>query len=176
MTIGFFYLAVLLLGAILALVTGLIRRIMHPSELCDGVVVPSHEHWAWSTTPLTDLVVLFITFFGAVGLFLHGVTTMSLGMQVPVAVAAGAVGALVLRRFLCSWPGPSTEGAQERGTPARVVRTIPPGGFGQVEMTIGDRTVKLAARSSADEPIEAGSEVLVADSRDSVVVVSPTES
>jgi hypothetical protein len=175
MTIEFLYLAFLLLGAILAMVTGLIRRMTHPSELCDGVVVPSHEHWAFSSTPLADLVILFITFFGMVGLVLHGFTRMALGLEVALAVGAGLVASVVLRRLLCSWPGPTAQVPEDTIEGARVVRAIPPGGFGQVEMQVGERTVKMAARSFAAVPLEEGTTVEITDNRESVVVVSPVD-
>ena len=175
MTIGFLYLVILLLGAILAMVTGLIRRITHPSELCDGVVVPSHEHWVAATTPLTDLLVLFITFFGVVGLLLYGFTTLELTTQLIVSGGAGLLAAVVLRQLLCAKPGPSPELESSEPDDATVVRTIPPGGFGQVQMTIGERTVKLAARSTSQETIEVGQRVEVTDTRDSVVLVLPVD-
>jgi len=171
-TWGFCYLAIFLLGFTLALVSGLARRLLHPTELCDGVVVPSHEHWAQFHTPRMDLFVSFLTFFGLTTLVLQGTTTMTHRKEVLLGTAAGLIGALILRTWLCKTCDPS-RGLDCSGADARVVKSIPPNGFGQVEVKVGSCHVKLAARSEVLESIAEGSEVTILQREESVVIVKP---
>jgi len=171
-TWGFCYLAIFLLGFTLALVSGLARRLLHPAELCDGVVVPSHEHWARFHTPRTDLLVSFLTFFGLTTLVLQGTTTITHTKEVLFGIAVGLMGALLFRTWLCKTCDPS-RGLRCSGADARVVKSIPPNGFGQVEVKVGSCHVKLAARSELLEPIAQGSEVTILQRQESVVIVRP---
>ncbi len=170
MTLAFFYLLVFLLGFTLALVTGLVRRILHPSQLCDGIVLPSAEHWASLRTPRADVIVSFFTMFGLVSLILHGTTEMSPAREILVAAAVGTVGALALRAWLCKACDPR-RGLQCEGATAVVVRRIPEGGFGQIEVDVGGCRVKLAARSHDGSAVENGVPVKILDRHESVVIV-----
>jgi hypothetical protein len=51
-------------GFTLSLVTGFARRLLHPTELCDNVVVPSHEHLHGLRFPAADILASFLTVFG----------------------------------------------------------------------------------------------------------------
>ena len=175
-TFGFLYLLIFLGGFTLALVTGLVRRLLHPTELCDHVVAPSHEHWQSHHTPRTDMVVSFITLFGLTTFLVHGFTTFGLARELIAGGAAGLLGVLLLRvwfRHICD---PSRTPVSE-GESATVVRDIPPHGYGQVELEIsGEARIRLAARSEADRSIPAGTVVEVLDRQESVVIVRPLSS
>ncbi|NOZ94252.1 MAG: hypothetical protein GXP47_05870 [Acidobacteria bacterium] len=170
MTVTFAFLAVFLLGFVLAVVSGLIRRLLNPSALCDGVIVPAHEHWAGMKTPRTDFLISFITVFGLVGLILDGTTPMSSRRVLLVAAGVGLVGSLVLRAWICRACDP-----QHRlrccGSEATVVKAIPPGGFGQVKLDVGGCAVKLAARTVSGESIPLGTRVKVVSRHESVLIV-----
>ena len=169
MTVSFFYLLILLGSFTLALVTGLIRRILYPSELCDHVVVPSHEHWGTLQTPLADLVISFAAAFGLVTFLVHGFTAVHPVTVIGIGIVAGALGAVTVRLWFRHACEPSRQ-AIESST-ARVVREIPATGFGQVEVNLGGTPVKLAAKSESGEAIPEGTEVEILDRRESVVVV-----
>ncbi len=170
MTLAFLYLIIFLGGFTLALVTGLVRRVLHPSELCDHVVVPSHEHWRSQHTPWADALVSFVTLFGLVTLGVHGLTTLGPETEVAAGVVAGLLGVVVLRTVIGRVCDPSRRPI-ETGRGARVVRDIPPHGFGQIELELGGTTVLLAARSQEPTEIPAGSAVEVLDRQESVIVV-----
>jgi len=172
-TWSFLYLAIFLVGFTLALVSGLVRRLLHPSALCDGIVVPSHEHWAGLHTPKLDLFVSFLTVFGLVTLALQGFTHMEPEREILIGALVGCVGACVLRLWLCRTCDPS-RGLQCQGADARVVRAIPPNGFGQVAVDVGGCQVKLAARTTINVPIAEGVLVRILDRQESVVIVEPT--
>lgn len=171
MTLGFAYLCIFLLGFTLALVTGLARRIVHPSTLCDGVIVPSHEHWATMRMPRADLLVSFITVFGLATFLLHGLSDAGPRRELAVGALVAVVGAFVLRLWLCRGADPTSVLSCE-GAAATVVRTIPANGYGQVEVSVSGCRVKLAARSDITEMIPVGTSVTVLDRSESVVVVT----
>jgi len=169
----FAYLVVFLGGFTLALVGGLVRRLLHPCALADRVVVPSHEHWASLRAPRADLVVSFLTGFGASGLVLHGLAKLDPPHELLAAAASGILLAALVRTWMCrAVMSPPDPGACLSAT-ARVVREIPPGGFGQVEVEVHGCRVKLAARADSDRPIAPGETVRVVDRQESVLVVAP---
>lgn len=172
MTLGFVYLAVFLLGFTLALVGGLARRVLHPTELCSEVVVPSHEHWLSLQGPLADLAVSFLTLFGFATFLLHGFARLPAPREVLVGAGVGLVGALVLRRWLRTAYDPTRRGLGGEFE-ATVVRTIPEIGYGQVELEVGGSKVRLAARSGCGAEIARGTRVRALDRQESVVVVVP---
>ena len=171
-TWGFFYLIAFLGGFTLALVSGLVRRLIHPSELCDHVVVPSHEHWESLHTPKSDLLVSFITIFGLVTFLVHGFTSLDAAREIAIGAVAGLVGANLLWLWMRRCSDPSRTSVDEDST-GTVVRDIPARGFGQVKLNIAGTTVKLAARSTSQLAIPAGAVVNVLECRDSVVLVEP---
>jgi hypothetical protein len=173
-TVGFLYLAIFLLGFTLALVSGLVRRILHPSELCDRVVVPSHEHWANLQTPRSDFVVSFILLFGLSTFLVHGFATMAVLHEIGIGIIAGVIGAIVLRVWLRTVCDPTKSDVGE-GADAQVVRDIPPAGFGQVEVDLAGTRCTLAARSGTESTILAGTHVRILDRQESVVVVVPRD-
>jgi len=168
----FAYLLTFLGGFTLALVTGFGRRLMHPSDLCDHVVVPSHEH-LWSMRfPAADILASFLTLFGLAALIVHGVMTLAPPQEIAIGFVAGLFGIIALRTWLRRVCDPCEQiraGVQE----VRVVREIPSRGYGQVEVMLEGTQLKLAARSEALEPIPVGAVVKILDRRESVVVVVP---
>lgn len=174
MTLGFLYLLVFLLGFTLLLVGGLGRRILHPTELCDRVVVPSHQHWSKLRSSLTDLLVGFITMLGLISFLLHGFWNLDPARELTLSAGGAVIGAFLLKIWLCrGLVSPSSQVASEGQ--ARVVREIPPKGFGQVEVELEGHQIKLAARSQDEAPIPAGTRVQIMDRHESVVIVSRIE-
>jgi len=170
-TWGLLYLLLFLGGFTLALVTGLVRRMLHPSELCgDQVVAPSHEHWQAAHAPRTDLLVAFSTVFGLTTLVVHGLTSLDPVHEIGIGAAAGVLGAVVLGAWMRSvcHPLAAVGGTADRVT---VVRDIPAAGFGQIEVNFGSGHATLAARSADATAIPAGTLVELLDSADSVAVV-----
>ncbi len=172
MTWGFAYLLIFLGGFTLALVTGFGRRLLHPTELCDHVIVPSHEH-LWSMRfPAADILASFLTLFGLTAVVVHGLTSLAPKHELAIAGAAGLVGIVALRSWLRRVCDPCEQlrsGTQE----VRVVREIPGNGYGQVEVIMAGAQIKLAARSEVAEPIPVGTIVEILDRSESVVVVVP---
>jgi membrane protein implicated in regulation of membrane protease activity len=121
-------------------------------------------------TPRSDLIVSFITVFGLVALILDGTTPMSPRRVVLVAAGAALVGSLVLRAWMCRACDPQ-RGLRCCGAEATVVKAIPAGGFGQVEVDVGGCKVKLAARTINGESIPAGAQVEIVSRQESVVIV-----
>lgn len=174
MTWGFLYLLLFLGGFTLVLVTGLGRRILHPTELCgETVVAPSHEHWQAAHAPRSDFLTAFMTVFGLTGLLLHGLTTLDPAHEIAIAAAAGVLGAVLLRTWMRYACHPLQRMSAETGS-ARVVRDIPAAGFGQIEIIIAGARRTMAARSADGIAIPAGTVVELVDTGDSVAAVRPT--
>jgi hypothetical protein len=173
MTWGFVYLLVFLGGLTLAIVTGLARRVLHPSELCGEVTAPSHEYWDSQHRPQSDVVISFATLFGLATLLVHGVTTLAPTREILIGAAAGLLGTVVIR----SWMGRICDPSRQfEGHPdsATVIRPIPGNGFGQVEISVAGTRIKLAAKSSTGAAIQPGTQVDILDRQESVVIVSPS--
>lgn len=173
MTWGFAYLLIFLSGFMMALVSGFSRRLLHPSELCDHVVVPSHEHLRALRFPAADILASFLTLFGLSSLLVHGFTSLAPQKEIAIGAGAGLVGIFLLRFWLCRICDPC-ESLKECPQKVKVVREIPANGYGQVEVMIEGAHLKLAARSEADVPIPAGALVEILDRSESVVVVKPS--
>ena len=171
-TWGFAYLLIFLGGFTLALVTGFGRRLLHPSVLCDHVVVPSHEHLSSMRFPAADILASFLTLFGLTAVVIHGVTSLAPKHEIAIGVVAGLFGIVALRTWLSRVCDPCEQlrsGTQE----VRVVREIPGNGYGQVEVIMEGAQLKLAARSETAEPIPVGTVVDILNRTESVVVVVP---
>ncbi len=172
MTWGFAYLLIFLGGFTLALVTGFGRRLLHPTVLCDHVVVPSHEHLSGMRFPAADILASFLTLFGLTAVVIHGLTSLAPTHEIAIGVVAGLFGIVALRTWLhrvCDPCEQLNSDAQE----IRVVREIPGNGYGQVEVTLQGAQLKLAARSDVTKPIPVGTLVDILDRTESVVVVVP---
>jgi len=175
-TWGFLYLLIFLGGFTLALVTGLVRRILHPTELCDHVVNPSHEHWLSAHSPKTDFLVSFTMMFGLITFLIHGFTSFNPVHEIGIGAGLGTFFAVILRLWLHRACGPVRKDGTEGIGDATVVREIPVQGYGQVEMEVGGSPMRMAARSEHSHPIPTGVHVQVLDCRESVLVVKPAGS
>ena len=169
-TWGFAYLLIFLGGFTLSMVTGFARRLLHPTDLCDNVVVPSHEHLYGLRVPAADLLASFLTLFGLTCLIAHGVTSLAPTSEMAIGAGAGVVGIFALRSWLHQVCAPAET---LRGDPreVRVVREIPANGYGQVELSIEGTQLKMAARTDQSQPIPVGALVEILDRSESVVVV-----
>ncbi len=171
-TWGFAYLLIFLGGFTLALVTGFGRRLIHPSDLCDHVVVPSHEHLSSMRFPAADILASFLTLFGLTALIVHGVTALAPKHEIAIGFVAGLFGIIALKTWLRKVCDPC-EHLQSGDQEVRVVREIPSKGYGQVEVVMKGVQLKLAARSDVTAPIPVGAVVKILDRSESVVVVVP---
>jgi hypothetical protein len=172
-TLAFAFLILFLAGATVALVTGLVRRALRVGSEPGRTAAAAHHHWQVEATPLTDLVVSFITVFGLVAYLVHGFARLKPLAEVGIGVAGAIVGAFALRAWMCRGVGCHQAPSGETAT---VVRDIPAQGYGQVEMEADGNRVTLAARSEVSTVIPAGSQVRLVDRQESVVVVRPARS
>jgi len=169
-TWGFAFLLIFLGGFTLSLVTGFARRLLHPTELCDNVVVPSHEHLHGLRLPAADILASFLTVFGLTCLVVHGVTPLAPRNVIGIGVAAGLIGVVAFRSWLYRVCDPSERMNGKAGL-VRVVREIPANGYGQVALSVEGAQLKMAARSDQSGPIPVGEIVEILDRTESVVVV-----
>ena len=170
MTWGFAYLLIFLGGFTLSLVTGFARRLLHPTELCDNVIVPSHEHLRGLRYPAADLLASFLSLFGLTSLVTHGVTSLAPRHEMAIAAGAGLVGIFALKSWLYRVCDPS-ERLNGNENVVRVVREIPANGYGQVAVSVEGAQLKMAARTEQSQPIPVGAIVKILDRTESVVVV-----
>ena len=157
-------------GFTLSLVTGFARRLLHPTDLCDHVVVPSHEHLRGFRVPAADLLASFLTLFGLACLIVHWSTSLTSTREMAIGAGAGVVGIFALRSWLRQVCAPvDTIPGDPREV--RVVREIPANGYGQVELSVKGAQLKMAARTDESQPIPIGTIVEILDRTESVVVV-----
>ena len=175
MTWGFAYLLIFLGGFTLSLVTGFARRLLHPTQLCDHVLVPSHEHLRGMRFPAADALASFLTLFGLVSLVIHGVSSMKPVPEMAIGAGAGLIGIFGLRSWLHRVCDPC-ERLNRDPNAVRVVREIPARGYGQVELSVEGSKLKMAARSDQSQPIPVGAVVSILERTESVIVVKPQSS
>lgn len=161
MTWGFFFLATLLVGLILATVFGILESLPR-----GHIALPRAELMRHRRQVHIARLGVGLAAFGGAGLVLVSWGRTSWQGVVISSFAFGFLSWLVCRWLLLLPCAPSV--LEQRAT---VVREIPPGGYGQVRLQAGDSTMVLAAQSDEEEPIPAGSEVQVVDCQRSVVVV-----
>ena len=164
-TWAFGYFVPLIVGLVLAGVTGLIkdlRSLTHHQRL----VVPHADQHSAFLALLGRRLACGLVVFGLVGLVIGSRHTLAPGMVASLAGAAGIAAALlatlVLRRPAAPAPRPSL---------AVVVRAMAPGAYGQVRFAQGDGTVVVAAQSVDPELLLEGVEVVVVDCTRSVITV-----
>ena len=174
-TWAFAFLLIFLGGFTLSLVTGFARRLLHPTDLCDHVVVPSHEHLHSLRFPAADLLASFLMVFGLISLTVYGLTKAAPSHAIGAGAFAGVIGIFVLRSWLCRVRDPC-ENLAASSQEIKVVREIPANGYGQVEVTLAGNQLKLAARTEAGKAIPVGAVVDILQSTESVVVVRPSKS
>jgi hypothetical protein len=162
-------------GFTLSLVSGFARRLLHPTELCDHVIVPSHEHLHGLRFPVADVLASFLSLFGLASLVTHGLSSLAPLHEMSIGTGAGLVGIFALKSWLRRVCDPSE---QLNGDPnvVRVVREIPAKGYGQVELSVEGAQLKMAARTDQSQPIPVGAVVTILDRTESVVVVKPQSS
>lgn len=162
MTWAFFYLALLLVGAVLAVVFGSLEGF------------PAHQHLALPRPEVARHrrqvhvahLGAALSGCGGVGLVLVSWTRWP-SLAVLAASLGGGLFSWFLARLLLHLPCQAMLAQQK----AVVVRDIPPGGYGQVKVAISGAETILAAQSEEEETLPAGSEVEVVDCQRSVVVV-----
>jgi hypothetical protein len=158
-------------GFTLSLVTGFARRLLHPTELCDNVIVPSHEHLRGMHFPAADALASFLTLFGLASLVTHGLASLKPIPEMAIGTVAGLIGIFGLRSWLRRVCHPAEILNGDPNT-VRVVREIPPRGYGQVEVAVEGSKLKMAARTDQSRPIPVGAIVEILERSESVVVVA----
>jgi len=164
-TWGFLYLTVLLVGLVLAAVTGLVRDLPVIASH-RHLVVPRPEQHLSGLNRFGRRLGLALLGFGAAGLLAR--TTESLTTAAVAAIAgAGALVAAALSLALVRRPCRAGVAADQ----ATVVRGMSPGGYGQVRIGEGEAAAVVAARSADDEELPAGTVVEIVDCTRSVITV-----
>jgi hypothetical protein len=166
MTWTFVYLVSLLLGLTLAVASHAFSRFNGDHR----VVLPGAEQASGRTKLLAVRFALVLAFFGLVGMPLSAWQRLSPAGTVLVSLAAAVLLSLL------AMPRKRRHESDSRIGSGSVVRTIPPGGFGQVAVTQQGTRIVLAARSADDREITAGSEVEIIDATRSVLTVRRSES
>ncbi|HET9017239.1 MAG TPA: hypothetical protein VFN57_16670 [Thermomicrobiaceae bacterium] len=136
-------------------------------------------HAPASHLPLLNLssLLAFLTWFGAAGYLVLHVGGAPLLLALPVAVVVGAIGGLLIARFL----GAVMAGEREmnpadyvlEGTLARVTVSIPAGGVGEVVFSKAGIRRSEGARSASGHAIPRATEVVILDYARGVAVVQP---
>lgn len=163
MTWAFVYLACLLVGLLLAAVSGLFGDVR--SFLQNHPVAPAPDQQPTLLGGLALRLGAGLCGFGGAGLVLavrgreHAVATFAGAAVVGLAAVAAT---FLLRRRRPRPPRPSV---------AVVVRDIPPNGYGQIRLPQHAGGLLLAARTDEQQAIPAGLEVEVVDSECTVVLV-----
>ncbi|HVN31412.1 MAG TPA: hypothetical protein VMT45_05460 [Thermoanaerobaculaceae bacterium] len=165
MTWAFAYLAALIVGLVLASVTGLLRDVRSLSRH-RHLVVPHADQYPAFLNVLGRRLAIGLVFFGVVGLVV-GARWVSDRPSTALAALVAGVAGLVLGFLFYRRPSARTD----RHEHATVVREIPPGGYGQVRFERAGGSVVLAAQNIDQIVIPAGSEVEVVDATRSVVTV-----
>lgn len=164
MTWAFIYLACLLVGLVLAAVSGLFGDIR--ALLQNLPVAPAADHHPALLNVVARRFAAGLCAFGGVGLILatrgreHFATALTGAITAGLAAVVAAIVLLRRRR-----PRPPRPGV------AVVVREIPPGGYGQIRLPEHAGGLLMAAQTDDPQPIPAGIEVEVVDIERTVVLV-----
>lgn len=164
MTWAFIYLACLVVGLVLAAVSGLLGDLR--SLLQHQPVAPPADHRPVLLNVVSRRVAATLCAFGGVGLVLatrgreHFAAALTGASLAGLAAAFAAI--VLLRRRRPRRP---------RAGLAVVVREIPPGGYGQIRLPEDAGGLLLAARTDEERTIPAGIEVEVVESERTVVLV-----
>ena len=164
MTWAFIYLSCLLVGLVLAAVSGLLgdlRALFQHQQ-----VAPSADYGPALLSVLGRRLAAGILTFGAAGLVLVARGPEHYASVLITATVAGLVAALLGILLL-----KHRHHRRPSGGTAVVVRDIPPGGYGQIRLVGGPQGLLMAAHSDEPALIPAGSEVDVLDLESSVVLV-----
>ncbi len=168
MTWAFVYFATLIVGFALASVTGLLRDLRVLGRHRRHLVAPVHEHHLVRLSGLGRRLAVALVFFGIAGLPLSAQRARSAAFVLACAALSGLVG-FVLASFLLS----GRVGAGSVLPTALVVHSIPPLGYGVVQLADQDESNTRAARSADASAIPAGTSVEITDASRSVIVVCP---
>lgn len=147
---------------------------IHPGSLPDGNAVGHH-----GSLPLFNVssALAFLTWFGATGYVLLRFAAWSALFALPLAVAAGGEGGLLVAAFLRKVrQGERVMDPRDyrmEGTIARVTVTIPAGGVGEIVFTKGGIRDSEAARSRSGRMLPRETEVVVIDYAHGVASVQP---
>jgi hypothetical protein len=164
MTWGFVYLAVLLVGLVLAAVTGLLRDLKSLARR--HLTVPHTDQHRPLFALLGPRLACGLCAFGIVGLALAFHPWSDPSSTLVIATASAVVACLLSVLLLRRRCPPALDTGR-----AVVVREMPPGGYGQVRLESERGTIVLAAQSIDPETLAPGAIVEVVDCTRSVVTV-----
>jgi len=165
-TWSFLFVAVLVVGAVLAAVIGGLRNERQVRSHHRHLVLPHADHHGVFRSHVALWAAVGLSGFGLAGLLAASLLGLPPGTSLTVATAVGAIcaaAAIVLVRPYCP--------PARRGERATAIREMLPGAYGQIRVEHGEHHVILAAQSADDRPIPAGAEVEVLDCDRSVVRV-----
>jgi hypothetical protein len=157
------YAVALVVGLVLAGVTGLIRDLR---SLAHNLVVPHPDQHSAFLALLGRRLAVGLVLAGIVGLFMSARPLSDPRRILVISLAVGVVG-FVLALFLLRTPCDEIRHIEK----ATVVRDIPPGGYGQVRFERKGGSVLLAAQNVDSAVIPAGCAVEVVDCTRSVVTI-----
>jgi hypothetical protein len=160
-TWSFVFLAILLLGVIMAATSGLLRRFA-VGQVRHQVTVPAPEHHSAMRNLAMQRTSIVVAAFGLAGLVGPRGDATARAVIAVLAALVAALAVIVALRPPCPPRPPSR---------ARVVRAIAARGYGQIEIDEGPRRLVLAARTVDGSEIPIGREVEVLDCESSVVTV-----
>jgi membrane protein implicated in regulation of membrane protease activity len=142
----------------------------------DGVHHNGGDHGGLPLLNLSSLLA-FLTWFGAIGFILMRFAGWPVFTALPVAVIAGATGAvlisLLLGRLLAGSRALDPRDYKIEGTIARVTSGILQGGMGEITFSQAGATRSESARSRTGGPISRDTEVVVIDYANGVAIVEP---
>lgn len=164
MTWGFIYLACMLVGLVLAAVSGLLGDLKALFE--NHPVAPTPDHRPAAINVVGRRVAAGLCAFGGTGLLLATRGPAHLGQSLVFAAVAGLVAVAASLVLLRRRPARTS-----RPGVAVVVREIPPGGYGQIRLPEHAGGLLMAAQTDDPQPIPAGAEVEVVDMERTVVLV-----
>lgn len=125
----------------------------------------------------TPIVASFASTFGLIGYVLTRYAGLSLGPTILIAALVAGVAVTSAILLVKKWAVPQAmkDAPDERyilqGQLARVTRTIPVGGTGEVEYIIDEKRFSIPAQSISDAPLDAGTDVVVERVENGIVFV-----
>lgn len=166
MTWSFLFVAVLVVGVVLAAVIGGLRNERQVRSHHRHLVLPHADHHGVFRSHVALWAAAGLSGFGLAGLLAASLLGLPPKTSLNVAAGAGAVCAAVAVLLIRPHCPPARHG--ERAT---AIREMLPGAYGQIRVEQADHHVIMAAQSADDRPIPAGAEVEVLDCDRSVVRV-----
>lgn len=120
----------------------------------------------------------FLTWFGGAGYLLSRYSPLTALASTLAALACGAVGGALFFAVIAKYIVPrltvmNPDDFRVQGVVARVTSAIQPGGIGEIVYTLGGTRHSDGARSTSEQPIERGTQVVVLRIEKGIAYVEP---